>query len=172
MIGVALMLAAALSNAPEAADPLAPARAGLLQCYTPHPERKTCRALASYVFNKDGSIVNPAATLISPEPLVVMKTHDPVTIKAGAVCGQIHRASIQGAAFDVDGQPASAGQAETLRNQVTAAYTKIFDKEICTTYTLKGSAYQASTTVGGEPSADATDAVIWVKPGDGYKVGN
>ena len=171
MIGIELALATALSATPPT-DPIAPAKNGMLQCYTPNPDRKTCRALASYRIDPKGLIDNIAVVLINADQLISMKTHEPVTVKAGAICGQIHRTSIQAAEFEVAGQAASPDQAETLRSQVTAAYDSLFGKEICTSYRLDGSVYQATATIDGKPSPDAAaDTVIWVSPGDGYTVG-
>src|SRR5580698_4644363 len=91
-IGVATavmcLIPSVLVAAPD--DPLAPARVGELQCYTPDTVRKTCSALAGYTFG-NGGIDNQAEVLLSPKPIIVMKTVSPVWVRACSVCGPLRK---------------------------------------------------------------------------------
>ena len=45
-------------------DPLAPAHSGMVQCYDPHTDVKTCRAIGAYSFESDGTIQNEATVAL------------------------------------------------------------------------------------------------------------
>ncbi len=164
--GVLVLAAFATAHA----DPLAQARAGSLQCYKPDQAKKTCMALAGYVFRDDGSITNNADTLLSPQPLLVMRTSSAVTIKNDAVCGMMRQADIERADMLLNGSPMPADQAATVRAQLIPMLAKQFDVEICTSYAGNGDLVTANVTVNGKPEPAYTQSVLWVKPDAGYRV--
>jgi hypothetical protein len=169
MFLIGAVLAAALSSH---ADPLGPAHAGKLQCYSPDPAHKLCRALSGYEFEKGGTINNRASVLVAPKPAIAMTTVTPVVIRDGAVCGPIRQEDINSATFTIDSKAATPDQTQMLRGKMITALTQQFGKEICTTYTKDGAQYKATATVDGVPHPEATDHVIWVAPKDGYSVGH
>ncbi len=152
-------------------SPIAPAAAGQLQCYTPYTARKTCQSLAAYRRMQDCQIENTAIVLISPNPAIVMTTISPVTINVGQVCGLIHPNDIATAEFSVAGRPASTAQRKALQQQLQIGMKSIFGHEICTAYTAEGGSFLANATVDGVAHPAMNQKVIWVLPGDGYKVG-
>jgi hypothetical protein len=152
-------------------DPIAPAANGQLQCYSPNTTRKTCNSLASYKPGANGAIDNLAVVLISKDPAVTMETVTPVNIKAGQVCGKIRSQDLDAAKFRVGGQLLDAKQAAPLREQMRRSYINIFDREICTAYINQDGILVAKATMEGVPMPATTDQrVLWVSPGDGYKV--
>jgi hypothetical protein len=168
---VALVLVAAAQPGANSTDPLAPARLGQLQCYTPNIAKKTCHALAQYVWAADGSIQNPAEVMIEENPLVVMKGSAPVVVRSGAVCGPFRAEDIQQATFTIAGNPAPPQLANQIRTQLLMASTDRLGKDICTTYVPDKGEYTAQITIDGVAHPELSDRMIWVKPDDGFKVG-
>ena len=164
------ILVLAVMTGAAGADPLAQARAGALQCYKPDQAKKTCLALAGYVFRDDGSITNNADTLLSPQPLLTMRTSSIVTIKNDAVCGVMRQEDIERADLLLNGKPLPADQAASVRAQIIPMLEKQFGVEICTSYAGSGDMVTANVTVNGKPEPGYTQNVLWVKPGAGYHV--
>jgi len=151
-------------------DPLAPARSGQLQCYTPNVAKKTCHALAQYNFAPDGGIENPAEVIISEKPLIIMKGTAPVVVRDGAVCGPFDAQSLQQSTFTIAGNPAPEPVAQQIRAQLLMTSAARLGKEICTKYVPDRGQFAAQVTVDGAPHPEMADRVIWVKPEDGFKV--
>ena len=167
MITLALTLALAASAPLQAADPLAPAREGRLQCHEPDAARKTCAALAGYTFAADGTILNQSEVMLNPSPLIVMRDEEPVEIRDGAVCGPL--GGFEDAVFTVDGQPADPAMAGMIRTQVSAAFSAL-GTEGCTRYTPQGEGWLAEVSIDGAARPEFNQPVIWVSPSDGYTV--
>lgn len=167
MITLALTLALAVPAPIEAADPLAPARDGKLQCHTPDKARKTCSALAGYTFAADGTIANQAEVMLNPSPLIIMRDEAPVVVRDAAVCGPM--VGFEDAVFTIDGQPADPATAGMIRAQVTAAFSQL-GTEGCTRYSPQGEGWLAEVSIDGQPRAEFNQPVIWVSPSEGYTV--
>ncbi|MBV8799105.1 MAG: hypothetical protein JO208_04760 [Alphaproteobacteria bacterium] len=153
------------------ADPLAKARTGSLQCYSPDAVRKTCNALAGYTFDHNGKILNQAEVLLSPQQFIVMKTISPVEIRGEAVCGPLRKQDVDAAQIFVQGKSVTDAQAAQLRAQIETSMAARFGKEVCTTYLPQGNKLTTSVTVDGVTQPDFAETVIWVHPNEGYKVG-
>lgn len=162
-----VVILAGLQGSPAVADPLAPARAGKMQCHMPNTATKSCLSLASYVFAADGSISNKAEILLAPQMGLTMTTVSPVSVKNGAICGQL--SDLSDAAFAMNGQAAPPQVADTIRQQVGQALAPMMGKEICTTYKPDGADFVTSSTIDGQPAPQlGSQKVMWVAPGDGY----
>jgi len=170
-VAVALLLMSA--PAAEAAvlpAPIAPADSGKLQCYAPIAETKSCASLAGYQRRSDGKIYNPATVMISPSPLITMKSATVVTIKDGKVCGFITADDAATAEFLIAGKPADAPQTAKMRELLAKAQQHLFGREICTRYLPQtDGSLLASATLDGAPQPP-DQKVIWVSPEDGYEV--
>jgi hypothetical protein len=173
----ALMFLAAVvaSNLPAQAaslpDLIAPAANGQLQCLSPDTTRKTCSALSSYKLGANGAIYNLAVVLISKDPAVTMEMVSPVDIKAGQECGKYRSQDLDAAIFRVGGQLLDAKQAAPLRERMRRFFMNISERELCTTYINEGGILLAKSTMDGVPMPATTDQrVLWVSPGDGYRV--
>src|SRR5258705_6767474 len=158
---MAIVLIAAAAPGANPNDPLDPARSGQMQCYTPNVAKKTCHALAQYIFAPDGSIQNPAEVMISENPLIIMKGTAPVAVRDGAVCGPFQAEDIQQATFTIAGNPAPAPVAEQIKAQLLMASAGRVGKEICTKYVPDRGQYAAQVTVDGEAHPEMADRVIW-----------
>ena len=165
---IVLLLTAA---APQAADPLAPAKAGRLQCTNPNVEKKTCLGLTSYQLNPDGSFVSTTTVMVAPQPVVTMEVKSAGTVKDGALCAPIRTADFEAATFQMDGKPADAAMASAIRGQVVASIAPLAGKLGCTRETPDGATAKAEVTIDGVVRPELGQRVLWVKPEDGYKLG-
>lgn len=153
-----------------ATDPLAPARAGQMQCYAPEPRGRTCVALAAYAWDPDGRISNTADVLVAPSPVIVARTVSPVMVRGDEVCGPLRRADFERAEVSVDGRPAAPAMAQRVRHELLAAMSGEVGQEVCTTYVPIIGAYIAKIAIDGVPHPEMSARVIWVRPQDGYRV--
>lgn len=168
---VMAVAALAVAFAAAHADPLAEGLAGKIQCYRPNLEKKTCGALSSYSLRRDGAILNTAEVLLSPNPVLVMKTVSTVTMKGEAVCGPVRKEDIDVATLTVNGAALPDDQAAALRAKIAGAFKDMFGKEVCTTYVPVGDKLTAQVTLDGKLKPEYSQTVVWVKPEDGYTVG-
>jgi len=166
MLFALMALAAA---APAYPDPLTPAASGEVQCYVPS-DHKTCASIATYTANGDGTFANGAQILLSKQPVVVMQSTTPVTIKAGAVCGAVTKDAIGNASLTVNGQAIPADKAGPVLQQIAGSLGTVIDHEICTTYVPDGAGFIAKATMDGKPQPAQDQKMIWVSPADGYVV--
>lgn len=151
-------------------DPIAPAATGKLQCYMPDVSHKTCNSLAGYKTADDGAIQNTALVLISKNPVITMETVSPVAVKAGKVCGVVREQDVENAKFATADRPLDAKQVGPLREQMKMTFKAIFNHEMCTKYVADGDGFIATATMDGQALPGGQQRVIWVAPGDHYKV--
>ena len=167
MLTLSLLLLAAT------ADPLAPARAGQVQCYDPVPAQKLCRAIGSYDFAADGTISNLAVTRIQDAPAIVMFARSPVVLKDDKECsaGALKETDIE--KIEVNGQPLDAATLSIARGQIVAAlpdFMKTGDA-LCSAYSPNPDGTMSATVdVGGVAHPELTATVRWVDPAEGWKV--
>ncbi|MDV3456668.1 hypothetical protein RZN05_06700 [Sphingomonas sp. HF-S4] len=169
MIEAFLLLLA--GTTPQAADPLAPARAGKQQCANPNIEKKTCAAMSSYALNTDGSFESTTTMVVSPQPLITMQVKSKGTVKDGATCGLIRSEDFQAATFAMDGKPADPAMADAIRPQVVASIAPMAGKTGCTRETPDGATAKAEVSIDGVARPEMAQRVLWVSPADGYKLG-
>lgn len=165
-----MALAARQSLAVPYPNPLSPASAGRVQCYSPDLARHVCRSIASYTWHPDGSYDNRAIVLLSPTPLVVMESVTPVTIDTSAVCGAIRQQDIDSAIISVNGQKLADADAAPVRAQISTAMASIIGKRICTTYVPDGQQYIAKASIDGVAQPAMDQKVLWVDATDGFEV--
>ncbi len=163
------LLALAATGTQAYPDPLTPAASGQVQCYAP-TDRKTCTSIGTYTANGDGTFANGASILLNKQPVVIMQSTTPVTIKAGAVCGTITRDNIAKAGLTVNGQALPPEKAGPVLEQIAGALGSVIDHEICTTYVPDGAGFTAKSVMDGKAQPNQDQKVIWVSPSDGYTV--
>lgn len=151
------------------ADPLANARLGQVECYSPDRSGKTCHAISSYIFEKD-KILNQSEMVVSPSQRITMIAVTAVTIHGEAVCGQVQSRDVESATFFHQGQIVTGDQLAHMRSVMLNAMGPGLNKNLCTTYEPKNGLLIAHATVDGVARPDLNDAVIWVRPNDGYRV--
>lgn len=148
-----------------AADPLAPARAGGLQCQQPDPARRTCMALAAYAFAADGTVVNHAEVYVGEG--LTMAAATPVVVRGDAVCTGLPDPA--GAVFSKGGRPLADAEQAALRSQMAEGYAGLAGIEFCTRYRPDGDGFVTEVSAG-ESVLPLTTRVIWVDPADGWTV--
>ncbi|NBB52975.1 hypothetical protein GVN24_32360 [Rhizobium sp. CRIBSB] len=166
---VATLLSLTLTG-PLDTDPLAPARDGMAQCYTPNKAARTCRAIGTYEFHADGTITNFAEVLMNESPLVVMRAQSKVYIRDGAECGPVSDSDIR--EFLLDGSPVGPELHAQLRDVVVAARAaNMPDGEYCTVFKSNDDGTMTGVvTIDGKEWSQGDDIVLWVDPAEGWKV--
>lgn len=168
LMTLAVLATAALADP----NPLAPARDGQVQCYTPDVERKTCRAIGSYRFEPDGRIINDAENMLSAEPLIILRARSEVYIRDNAECSSdvFDESHIQ--EIEVDGAVLEGEELASVRSLIADGMREsIGPGEYCSTYHPKpDGSLRALVTVDGVPQPEAEDTVLWVRPEDGWRV--
>lgn len=162
----ALCALAGATHAQTLADPLAPAREGMVACSSPIIESRTCRGMTEYVFSADGAITSNAMASLQDIPPIVMHISQPVSVRDGMVCGPWRASDLDTATFEIDGAPAPAEQTQALRAALREALASRFG-DACTTYTQTGETISLSTVLNGRPLPNV-NTMIWVRPTDGY----
>jgi hypothetical protein len=157
---------------PQAApDPLAPARAGKIQCISPNREKKTCLAIATYKPGPDGSFESTVQVLVNPSPAIVMETHAKGAVEGGATCNIIRAEDYAAASFTMNGTPMDEAIASSIRPQVAAAIAPMAGKKGCSRERPEGDMVISEVTLDGVAHAEMTQKLIWVSPSDGYTLG-
>ncbi|GEM_PF-4486363 len=172
MLATALLLTLA-APAALAADPLAPVRQGMLQCYDPVPAQKLCRAIGAYEFGPDGSILNTAETRLQDSPAIIMFARSKVVLRDGKECSVEAVKPTDIDRIEIDGQPLPPDALETVRTQIVAGLPEILTggQPLCSTYPAKADGpMQVTVEVGGVAHPELTSTVLWVRPADGWKV--
>jgi hypothetical protein len=168
MLATALLLTLAAT-----ADPLAPARQGLVECYDPVPAQKLCSAIGSYAFAADGSISNLATTRLQESPAIVMFARSAVIVTDGKVCSAGPLKAFDIERIEIDGQPVTAANLAAARNEIISGLPEIMKtgKPICTTSAANpDGTFSETVDIGGVAQPDLTATFQWVNPAEGWNV--
>ncbi|MET0307425.1 MAG: hypothetical protein ABW023_01850 [Sphingomonas sp.] len=166
MFGTLFLLAAA-----QTADPLAEARAGKVQCVSPKVETKKCLAFASYAARTDGSFDTVVTLMIAPSPLIAIETRSIATVEGDAVCSSVRKADYEAAKYTIDGKPADTATASAIGAQVLASIAALDGKKACSRDRAEGALMIEEVTLDGVARPEMTQKFIWVRPGEGYALG-
>lgn len=167
MVFAALTLLAAAHGA----DPLAEARAGKQQCVTPNVEKRKCVAIASYVVREDGSFDTVVTLMIAPQPLIAMETRATGKAEGDALCSIVRKADYEASKYTIEGRPADAATASAIGAQLLPTVAAMDGKKACSTDRADGGLMVEEVTLDGAARPDMTQRFLWVKPEDGYTVG-
>lgn len=166
MFAALFLLAAA-----QGVDPLAEARAGKQQCVSPNVEKRKCLAIASYVVRADGSFDTVVQVMIAPSPLVVMETRATGRTEGELICSIVRKADYEASTFTTDGKPADAATASAINAQILPTITAMDGKKACSKDRADGSLMIEEVTLDGVARPDMTQRFLWVRPEDGYTLG-
>lgn len=169
MFASLLILATVGADAP--ADPLAPARVGQLQCVNPNKEKKTCMAIATITVKPDGSYTQAIDTMINPTPLIVMQTRSSGAIEGELTCETIRKEDFAAATFTMEGTPLDPAMGDGIKAQVLGAIDPLLGKKGCTAYKPEGDLITTQVTIDGVARNEFNQKLLWIKPDEGYKVG-
>ena len=73
------------AQAQPLADPLAPARGGMVACNSPDTASRTCRGITAYVFNADGTMTTITSASLQDSPPMVMHMSQPISMRDDGV---------------------------------------------------------------------------------------
>jgi hypothetical protein len=153
-----------------AADPLAPAWAGQVQCYAPNVARHTCLSIGSYAKGADGAVASTAVVLLASRPQIVMRSTAPVTVRGAAVCGVLAARDLETATFTLDGEPADPADAAEIRKAIAPSYAPMLNRELCSIFVPGEPDMRAQVSVDGRRRPELDLPVRWISPAEGYEV--
>jgi hypothetical protein len=171
MVFIITLLTAGVAWADSFPSPIERAGNGKRQCYAPDPNHKSCEQIGAYAHNAAGGLVSLNATLISTDPLVIMRTATPLVIKGGQVCGVVRASGVREASFSVDGRPADVHQAGALRRLAASALSASLGHEFCESVSGDGDVQTSQISVDGVRRPDLDRPVLWFSANDDYEVG-
>ena len=107
-------------------DPLAPARAGQVQCYEPDVEQKTCESIGTHRFEHDGRIVSKAEIVINDDMRILLVAQNEVYIRDGAECSSGPLSPDEILSIEIDGEDVNARAVDPvlLRARVGMVFQK------------------------------------------------
>ena len=168
---ILMVMALAASKVPvELINPLAPAMKGQMQCHQPDDKKRTCRSIATYKREPDGSYSNKAIVLISRAGPVTLETVTPVTVEAGAVCGSIRAEDIMKGKLRVADRMLPDDEARPVLLRVSQSMTPVMGKRICTSYVMDQTGFIAKASIDGVYRVESDQTVKWVRAADGYVI--
>jgi hypothetical protein len=150
--------------------PITPAADGKAHCYSPDQARKVCASLAVYSLTADGGVIGETTVAIARNPTITMTTASAMTVTNGRLCSVLLKENVAGAKFVIDGADPDDARATQLRNAVANEFSPIIGHTVCVSYEPDGSGFTAHTAFDGLPRPSLDQRVIWVSPGDGWKV--
>ena len=99
-----------------------------------------------------------------------MQAVTPVAIEANQVCGFFQAEDIAAAVFTVGARPATASETATLRQKTIDGWRALIGRKVCTEYIPEGDHLIAQASIDGVSQPTLNQKVIWVSPGDGFRV--
>jgi len=169
MLLVGVLIGAGVASAqPVSINPLTMADRGMVQCYRPDVQSRTCHSIAGYRRTGPGNYDNKALLPLSEE--VTLEVHTDVVIKGDAVCGFIRAQDLASATLRISDQVVDSLTAKPILARMAQNLKSLAGKEICTRYVPAGADFTAKVSVAGvyQPTDDET--VKWVSEADGYTV--
>ena len=162
-----------LPAAPPVDDPLAPVAQGLIECAAPDDIARTCRSLARYTPQPDGTFLNEAEVLLVPGEPVTMAFSGPSHRNGNQICGTLTTAMVKAATLRYAGNIMPAKLAVEVTPRILAGLTRagVLDKEVCSTRSPEGNGFLEKATVDGKSGSTDDTHLVWIKPDAGYTVG-
>ena len=174
-VSVGLLLASTLTvdkSIPDepGQDPLAPAEAGLVQCYDPDVASHACRLIVTYRHARNGDWTKIATILPDPGQPMIVEIESPVSLRGAAVCSTFTRDQVMSAKLSYFDRQVPGDRAVPFLAQIADAMSGAFNREICTQFVQAGGLLVARPTITGLPTKIADQRVIWVRADAGFRV--
>lgn len=167
----ALFLAPCGVMAAEAADPLALARQGYLECGTVDVVSKTCEEIAQYVPRPDGKFDLISQQVVSYDPHIVMTYRSLVFVDGELICSGLVASDFDFATFTVAGKKAGSDDALFYRNQMRDLWLQLVGKTSCMKLVAQGDTILAEYYLDGVLIPDRQPAAMqWIKPENNFKL--
>jgi hypothetical protein len=168
--GLALATLNLADAAAPPANPLAPAESGMVQCYGPDRQARSCQSMSAYRHNRDGTWVNTVTILPDPGQPLTMVLQTPAVVRDGQVCETVNRDQVMGATLNYFEHPVPVDHALPLLSAIADSLAGLLDHEVCTTYIPATGGVIAHARMAGSTAPIPDQAVIWVRPDAGYRV--
>ena len=150
--------------------PLALGDQGWVQCYEPNDQEKTCRSIATYWKNSDGSWDNIAVVQLAPSRPFTLETVTKVSEENGAVCGTIRLKDVLNGKLRQAGKQIPKHNAVPILRKIAEGMASLIDKRICTQFEPVPAGLIARSTIEGGNSAFPDQRVKWVSDSEGYRI--
>lgn len=162
-----------LPAAPPVDNPLAPVAQGLIECANPDAIAKTCRSLARYTPQGDGTFITHAEVLLVPSEPVTITLTGATKLKGHEVCSTLTTAMVKAGTLRYAGTLVPDKAAVQITPRILAGLTRagVLDKEVCTTQSPDGNGFLEKATVDGHTTPEAEAHLVWLSPDAGYTVG-
>ncbi|WP_156377601.1 hypothetical protein [Sphingopyxis sp. Root1497] len=155
------------------ADPLAPARAGKIQCHDPDPAARTCRLMTWFDTRADGGVAVRQLTALANAPTLAAEARFRLTREGDALCGVVDDAYMAG--FRI--VSSRAPHAPVNDKRLILLYR---DALVATLWKRKTCAYEYARaddpmqqevgTVDGEFAGELMSQYLWIDPGAGWRL--
>lgn len=165
-----ILLALLQVSTAAAADPLAPARQGKLQCTLPDPVKKSCMAISRYEPDGERSYLNITQSLISGEPNMMLEFKSPTVIEGDAACGIMDRREMDEAILTASGAPVPSALRKQITDSIIAQVEADLGKKACTRIRREGGVLLQYLEMNGEPRPQHTMRVSLIDPAEGYRL--
>jgi hypothetical protein len=155
---------------PARVEPLGPALAGQLQCYSPNEAEKTCQSIDRFRPLGNGRFSDAVAVRLVGDPLIIAEFTLSYGTKGDAFCNMLRPGDLAAARITKSGRPMPAKEAAALRRLLIEAMASYMNKEACTVLEESDEGLVARTRVNGVYDPGVDQYVKWVDPADGYRV--
>ena len=155
LLAAATVAAVATPAPATVADPLAPARKGLIECFQPNEKAHICRALSRYVENKDGSWQTTTTMLLLPNRPLTMETQYVARMEGNAVCSSLDKPTLDAAKLRVGGEPLPEDRVAMVHERLEMVLGATLGKKECASYLDTGNGLLHHGTIDGQPTRAA-----------------
>ena len=166
MLSIALVLAAA-----SAAEQLAPAKQGKIQCLAPIESTKTCDSLTKVTEVAPGRYTYDSESLLDADGPVIVSEHGTATVQGNRFCETVRVADANRLSFKVSGVPANAAQTARYRSLYRQKMALIAGQTLCSSIGPEEDGFhEVQAYLGTRAVPGLNYSMKWVGPNDGWKV--
>ncbi len=162
--------AARAAKGNDVANPLEPAKRGMIECHHPNETRKTCRSMSTYEALGGGRYMDTTVALVANEGPTLLEIHLPVTIKSGSVCAMARPRDYAKGKLIVGGRALHPKDSARILEAAARRAKGIMNKEICTAYASSFGDLTGKAYIDGVAQPTLNYRMKWVRAGDGYSV--
>ena len=146
-----------------------PAKAGMIECFAPDLDKKTCLGMTTYEWKDESNVIGSASFYNEAAvPGVVITTKWPATIKGNLNCSLITKAYAETATFKAAGAPVSDENTMKYRRMLSGSLNEIMDKTVCARIGKYGRDYTVQITVDGREMPSSANWLAFVDKDAGF----
>jgi hypothetical protein len=154
------------------AEQMAPAQRGELQCQMPDVLFKTCFSLSKVVRTGPTTYRFETRMLISKNDPVVMAIDQIATVQGQEVCARLTLSDLSKAKITLGGKELPAANSARYFSLLRRQYAAVQGKLICTEIVANEQGMEkVQGRIDGKRVSALDYAMIWVRPDDGWVVG-